>query len=257
MRITVLGCWAPYPAPGGACSSYLLQDAGGNVMIDAGHGSFSRLVQFIHHCDLRAAVITHLHPDHYADLHCLRHAAAAALREGRRHRKVQLFIPSEPATVFGELSACTDAFDVVPIESLPEEEVPPGVKVRCGSVGPVRLFFLPARHTLPAYSLGVEGSGYLVYSGDSAPGEELAALAQEAGIFLCEASGLDQDAEFLKDRHMTAREAGTLARQARVKELIITHFYPEYDLSVLKAQAEAGFGGPVELATEGDTYFLY
>ncbi|MCL6635808.1 MAG: MBL fold metallo-hydrolase, partial [Peptococcaceae bacterium] len=81
--------------------------------------------------------------------------------------------------------------------------------------------------------------------------------AHEAGIFLCEASGLDQDAGFLRDRHMTARQAGTLARQARVKELIITHFYPEYDLSVLKAEAEAGFGGTVELAAEGDTYFLY
>ncbi|RKO67709.1 MBL fold metallo-hydrolase [Desulfofundulus salinus] len=257
MRITVLGCWAPYPAAGGACSGYLLQDGGGNIMLDAGHGTFSRLVQFIHHCDLRAAVITHLHPDHYVDLHCLRHATVAGLRDGRRHRKVQLFIPQEPVHIFEELSACTDAFDVIPIECLPEEEVPPGIKVRCGSVGPVRLFFLPARHSLPAYSVGVEGSGYFVYSGDSAPTEELAALAHEAGIFLCEASGLDQDAGFLRGRHMTAREAGTLARQARVKELIITHFYPEYDLSVLKAEAEAGFGGTVELAAEGDTYFLY
>ncbi|MQL51122.1 MBL fold metallo-hydrolase [Desulfofundulus thermobenzoicus] len=257
MRITVLGCWAPYPRPGGACSGYLLQDAGGNVLIDAGHGSFSHLTRFIHHGDLRAAVITHLHPDHYVDLHCLRHAVAAELMHNRRQRKVQLFIPSEPVHIFAELSACTDAFEIIPIESLPEEEVPPGVRVRCGSVGPVQFFFLPARHSLPAYSLGIEGSGYMVYSGDTAPTEELAALAREAGIFLCEASGQDGDEEHCGDRHMTARQAGALARQAKVKELIITHFFPEYDLEALRAQAGAAFGGRVELATEGDTYFLY
>lgn len=257
MRITVLGCWAPYPRAGGACSGYLLQDAGGNILLDAGHGVFSRLQQFIHHNDLRAAVITHWHPDHAADLECLRHAAAAAFRQGTRHRKVQLFIPAEPAPDFARFSRFTGVFDIVPIESLPVEEVPPGVRVHAGSVGPVRLFFLPARHSLPAYSLGVEGSGYLVYSGDTAPAQELTALAKEAGIFLCEASGLDQDAEQIGHMHMTARQAGETARQAGVKELIITHFFPEYDLAELRVQAAAGYGGPVELATEGDTYFLY
>ncbi|WP_027716975.1 MBL fold metallo-hydrolase [Desulfovirgula thermocuniculi] len=257
MRLTVLGCWSPYPAPGGACSGYLLQDGGAYIMLDAGNGSFSRLLQFVHHCDLRAAIITHLHPDHYADLYVLRRATVAALKRGMRHRRVVLFLPSEPAQVFKELAAFSDAFEVVPVDSLPEEVVPPGVRVHVASVGAVRLFFLPACHSLPAYSVGVEGSGYLVYSGDTAPTEELAALASEAGIFLCEATGLDGDEDFVQGRHMTARQAGALARRAEVRELIITHFFPEYDLAALKAQAEAGYRGRVELAVEGDTYFLY
>jgi len=257
MRITVLGCWAPYPRAGGACSGYLLQDAGGNILLDAGHGTFSRLLQFIHHQDLRAAVITHWHPDHAADLECLRHATAAALRAGQRHRRVQLFLPQRPGPDFERFARYEDVFEITPIESLPQAEVPPGVRVYAGMVGPVRLYFLPARHTLPAYSLGVEGSGYMVYSGDTAPTEELAALAEKAGIFLCEASGLDRDEESIGSFHLTARRAGELARRARVKELIITHFFPEYDLSALKAQAEAGYGGTVQPAVEGDTYFLY
>ena len=57
--------------------------------------------------------------------------------------------------------------------------------------------------------------------------------------------------------HMTARQAGALAKEAQVKELIITHFYPEYDLETLRAQAQEGYGARVELATEGDTYFVY
>jgi len=258
MRITVLGCWAPFPRAGGACSGYLLQDGGANILLDLGHGAFSRLRHFVHFADVRAAIITHLHPDHYGDLPCLRHATRSALREKQRLQRVKLFLPAEPQPAFQELTAGAEPFfEVVPIESLPEEEVPPGVRARCAEIGRVRVFFLPVRHSLPAYAVGVEGSGYLVYSGDAAPDEELAAFAEKAGIFLCEASGLDKDAEVFQGIHMTARQAGELAARARVKELIITHFFPEYDLGELCAQAQEGYGDAVEMAVEGDTYFLY
>lgn len=258
MRLTVLGCWAPFPRAGGACSGYLLQDAGANILLDVGHGTFGRLRNFIHYADIRAAVITHLHPDHCADLPCLKHATRSALREGLRAGRVKLFLPGEPRPAFTELTEGAEAFfDVVPIEDLPEEEVSSGVRVRCAQVGPLKFFFLPVRHSLPAYAVGVEGSGYLVYSGDAAPAGELASFAERAGIFLCEASGLDKDEDVFRDVHMTARQAGELASRARVKELIITHFFPEYDTGELHAQASSGYGREAVLAREGDTYFLY
>ncbi len=257
MRLTVLGCWAPFTPAGGACSGYLLQDGGANILLDAGHGTFSRLRQFIHYADVRASIISHLHPDHYVDLHCLRHATRSALRDGLRSQFVKLFLPSEPAYIFDELAACKDAFEVIPIESLPEEKLPSGICVRRGEIGRVQVLFLPVRHAIKGYAVGIEGSGYLVYSGDTAPVDELAAFAEEAGIFLCEASGLDKDAEIFKNVHLTARQAGVLAARAKVKELIITHFFPEYDLALLRAQAREGYGRPVETAVEGDTYFLY
>lgn len=258
MRLTVLGCWAPFPRAGGACSGYLLQDGGANILLDVGHGTFGRLRHFVHYADIRAAILTHLHPDHYGDLPCLRHATRAALREKQRLQRVKLYLPAEPRSAFAELTAGAEPFfDVTSIESLPEEEVPPGVRARCAEIGQVRVFFLPVKHTLPAYAVGVEGSGYLVYSGDAAPGEELAAFAEKAGIFLCEASGLDKDAEVFRDVHMTARQAGELAARAKVKELIITHFFPEYEVAELCRQAQEGYGNAVEAAVEGDTYFLY
>jgi ribonuclease BN (tRNA processing enzyme) len=124
-------------------------------------------------------------------------------------------------------------------------------------VGPVRYYLLPTRHSLPSYAVGVEGSGYLVYSGDTAPTEELALFAERADILLCEASGLDTDADYLRGVHMTARQAGELARKARAKELILTHFWPEYNLEELRSQAAEGYCSQVEIAVEGDTYFVY
>lgn len=258
MRLTVLGCWAPYPRGGGACSGYLLQDGGGNILLDIGHGVFSKVHQLVDFRSLRAAVITHFHPDHYADIYALRHAVAGALRNRGMRQPLKLFLPKHPAEKFQEISSYRDAFVIFPIEDLPEEKVPPGVIVRVGEVGPVRLYFLPARHPVPAYHVAVEGSGYLVYSGDTAPSEDLVALAERAHIFLCEASGLDSDEDFCRGVHCTARQAGEMARRAQVRELVLTHFYPEYDLEEIFRQAAVSFGRikQLRLAEEGETYFV-
>ena len=43
MKLVVLGCWAPYPAPNQACSGYLLEIAGRRILVDLGHGAFGKL----------------------------------------------------------------------------------------------------------------------------------------------------------------------------------------------------------------------
>ena len=258
MRITVLGCWAPYPRAGGACSGYVVQDANANVVIDMGNGTFSNLCRLFDFRTIRAVILTHLHPDHCADIDCLRHAIEGSIRDGtRRQGQIPLLLPGNPQDLASRLASYQKVFNSIFIEDLPLEEVPPGVKARVFELGNVRYYFLPTEHSLPSYAVGVEGSGYFVYTGDSAPTEELALFAKRADILLSEASGLDEDSDYVQGIHMTARQAGELARKADAKELIITHFWPEYNLEELRSQAQEGYGKSVELATEGDTYFVY
>ena len=55
-------------------------------------------------------------------------------------------------------------------------------------------------------------------------------LADEADIFFCEAPFLDRDAERAKNtHHLTARQAGWLARRAAAKRLEVLHFSPRYE----------------------------
>ncbi len=58
---------------------------------------------------------------------------------------------------------------------------------------------------------------------------KIAELAREADILYCEAPYLDQDAEKARERcHLTARQAGLLARQAGARQLVVFHFSPRY-----------------------------
>ncbi|MBO8138115.1 MAG: MBL fold metallo-hydrolase [Desulfotomaculum sp.] len=257
MQLTVLGRYAPYPAPGGACSGYLIQNGETSIMLEAGNGSFSKLCKHIDFRRLAAVVVTHLHPDHYMDLFCLRHAIAAAIREEKRTGPLALFLPSQPEEEYQRLAQYTDAFIVNSIETLPKVELDNSIQVYRSRVGRLQLEFVPNYHPIPAYAVSIECErGRLVFSGDTARTRELEEIARGADLFLCEASGLDKDIEFVRSGHLTARQAGELAKKAGVRKLVITHLYPEYSINDLSTQASEGFGRAVVVAKEDAKYDL-
>lgn len=255
MEIVVLGCWAPYPRAKGACSGYLLRSGGLNILLEAGNGSLSRLREFMDFRQLDGVVITHLHHDHYLDLYPLRHALEGAIREGERAGPVRLVVPSSPEQVYQELAGYKEAYEVTSIESLAGETLNCGLHTKRLDWGGIVFNFVRAKHSLTAYSIAVEGDdGRFVFSGDTARTDEIVSLAASADLFLCEASGLDTDMEFLKNSHLTARQAGEIAGQAGVKRLLLTHFWPEYDTEELCRQAAAGFGKTAIAAVEQEIY---
>lgn len=254
MEAIILGCWAPYPKAKGACSGYLLRAGGLNILLEAGNGSLSRLREFMDFRELDGVIITHLHHDHYLDLFPLRHAVEGARREGKRSGPVKLFIPSLPKQVYQELAGYKDAYEAISIESLEGKTLSSGLYAKRLDWGGIVFHFVRAKHSLPAYSIAVEGDGKFVFSGDTAKTEEIVRLAARADLFLCEASGLETDAQYLKDSHLTARQAGEIAGSAGVKRLLLTHFWPEYEPEELCRQATASFGRTVAAAVEREIY---
>jgi len=58
---------------------------------------------------------------------------------------------------------------------------------------------------------------------------KIVALALDADTFYCESPYLEADAEKARDRyHLTAKQAGIMARKARVRDLVVFHFSPRY-----------------------------
>jgi len=71
-------------------------------------------------------------------------------------------------------------------------------------------------------------------------------LARGADVFYCESPFLDEDLEQASRRyHLTAGQAGALARAARVRRLQVFHFSPRYEgrYGELVAEAQAEYSG--------------
>jgi ribonuclease Z len=76
--------------------------------------------------------------------------------------------------------------------------------------------------------------------------QQIIQLAEDADVFFCEAAFLDRDRARAEERaHLTARQAGELARMAKVKKLQIFHFSPKYEKEgdLLEREAAEAFGG--------------
>ena len=75
---------------------------------------------------------------------------------------------------------------------------------------------------------------------------KIVALARHADLLYCESPYLDVDAEKARDRyHLTARQAGILARKAGARDLVIFHFSPRYtgQGEALEQEAQEAFRG--------------
>lgn len=78
---------------------------------------------------------------------------------------------------------------------------------------------------------------------------KIVALAHGADNFYCESPYLDCDAEKARDRyHLTARQAGLMARKAQVRGLVVFHFSPRYtgQGEALEREAMEAFHGNEE-----------
>ncbi|ALA59971.1 ribonuclease Z [Nitrospira moscoviensis] len=86
---------------------------------------------------------------------------------------------------------------------------------------------------LKARFLTISRGQKIVYVVDARYDDEneakIVSLAKGADVFYCESPYLEADAEKARDRyHLTARQAGLMARKAGVRDLVVFHFSPRY-----------------------------
>jgi len=82
------------------------------------------------------------------------------------------------------------------------------------------------------------------YITDVSPGDDnvnrIIELVRDSDTLYCEAYFLDEDRERAIERHhLTARMAGEIAREAKVRDLVLMHFSPKYRDQVQRIEIEA------------------
>ena len=181
VRLTVIGSSPAWPNPGSAQSGYLVE-GDRPLLLDCGPGVLGRLREL--ELYPRSIAITHFHLDHWGDLVPWAWLNAYGPQEHRI--ACSLWLPpggrgqlEEFASHWGNDGMFEEAFEV--------QEFEPGVPFRTAGFE-VLACRLP-HYDLISHGFRVTHNGTtLAYSGDSAPTDELAELAQGADLFLCEAT---------------------------------------------------------------------
>jgi ribonuclease BN (tRNA processing enzyme) len=242
VRLTVIGSSGTFPAPGRPTAAFLVQHNSTRVWCDAGPGTFAFLPVEPDMVD--AIVVSHQHPDHCLDLLTAFHAYR--FRPEPRYG-VPVYCPQ---AVIDRLMGFVEAGDDSElVKTLAFHPVNDGDAVQ---IGELSVSFATTDHSVPTVASRWEANGkILAYSADTGPAGDWMRVASDADLFLCEASYQGPAGESDYPYHLTAGEAGAIARRVGARHLMLTHIPPYLDATQSVAEAEATFDRPVELAVPG------
>jgi ribonuclease BN (tRNA processing enzyme) len=267
MQLAVVGTRSGMPEPGEPSSGYVVRTAETVILLDCGPGVAGALPAIAAPADLDAVFLSHLHLDHCHDLLPVAKKIVAPYvpypgypgtqRQTGTPVQVPLFVspggkqalltlqrlfPTVSAPMLDQ--ALELAFDITEYDARTS-----------AVIGDCAVTAFPVPHAVPAWGVRVESpSGILAYTGDTGWSEDLVELAKGADLLLCEATRREPDRG--PHGHLSATQAGQLARLAGVGELILTHFStcePTW-LRDLQSDASLAFGGPVQLAAPASVF---
>jgi ribonuclease BN (tRNA processing enzyme) len=243
MEITVLGHRGAFPGAGEATSGYLLQSGRSSILMDCGSGVLSQLFRYIRMGDLHAALISHYHHDHIADLGCLQYASLVTSQLGQREAPLPIYAHAQ-----------SERF-----QSLTMKDATVGYEIQEGQrleLCGISFEFCPTIHSVHCLAIKGELSGKAFgYTADTSYSKQLSDFFNGCELLIAESSFYaDQDASAYG--HMNAADAARMASEAGVSRLILSHLPHFGDTNDMVAQAQEVFAGSVELAYIGARYEL-
>lgn len=242
MHLSIIGSGVAIPLPGKNASSYVLTTGETRLVLDFGAGALQGLVQLgIDYNEVETLFISHPHPDHYADLIPLLHACKLT-----RKKKLLLlgFVGLHAlAKHIEQLPGIqTDSFGLVCKEFMHKDTF---------QLHDLQLNFYTMKHgDIPALGIRIcDNVGKIfAYTGDTGWSENLLELVDGVDYLLIECSYPNQ---LRKTGHLTPGEIGEIVQQARVKNIILTHFYPEINPQTVLQQIQAQYQGNYIIGHEG------
>ncbi len=247
MKVTTLGSWGGYPYKDGGTTSYLITSQDGfQLLMDAGSRALNELEKEISPLDLDAVIISHYHPDHVADLGVLRHYRQLYPKHLWEPKVLPIYAHNEDKEEFAKLTmenvSIGMAYDVDGSQT----------------IGPFDIAFIKTVHPVICYAFRIverQTGQIFVFTADTGYFKDLAPFAKDADLFLADVYLYEGNENHIA--HLTSKEAGQIAQEAKVKKLVLTHIPPvppqgidpANHLEVLKEETEKYAGDiPVDIA---------
>jgi len=250
----VLGKSPAMPDAGGAQSGYLITHAGFTLLVECGGGVFAKLRALADPTAVDAVLISHLHADHVMDLLPYSFALAHKLG-GAQPRRPPLWAPPGAYGAFSAFASALGMDDQI-TDGFTLSEYDPA---RTLELGPFSISFRRVPHYVPAWACDLRSpeGRRLTYGADCGPNDAIVELGRDTDVLMLEATeGPGAHVGGGQRGHLTAGEAGELARRAGARRLLLTHYSDQFDAGELRAAAEGTFGGTVEMAAEQTQYAI-
>ena len=241
LSVTVLGSSGMFATAAKACSGYLVEWDGFKLWLDAGAGTWQSLRSAIDYRDLSGVLLTHRHPDHTTDVFQALHARY--LGTHGRLPPIPLWAPQGTLEVLTAFDSDMD--DVFELRSVAGSE-----RLELNGAS---LSFVAMSHPPETLGVRIEQAGRVAaYSADSGPAADFKALAQDADLFVCEAT-LQAGANW--EGHLSGAQAGAIAAAVGARKTLLTHLPPERDHALTLAEARAAApSSDIELVEQGRRY---
>jgi len=247
IKVTVLGSGTAWPRLDRNAAGYLIELNDFHLLLDIGPGTLKQLLKIEKSLnDIDAIFVSHFHPDHVLDL--ILYLFVTRYEMGFTRKKVVKIFACEGFKRF--LSLLYQAFDytIVPKESVVEIIEIPKVKNYIFSINNFDIITTPVKHREESLAIRIEKDGKsLVYSGDTGYCEEIIELAKNADLLIIECSDPERNEESF---HLSPEEIGIIAKEAEVKALLVSHFYPHSEKVNVLEKIKTYFKGECILAKD-------
>lgn len=255
MDLKVIGCGGAYIDKSNHQPCYLISEKNTSVLLDLGCGSVSRMSDLgVYYAGIEYVFISHLHPDHVADLPAL--IQARLMKHYTDHGDIKGLVPLKIISGEGVHERLKIILDIL------DDELHNFFTMICikdGDTAVIGDFTLkvhktPHQGSVSYASRWEAGEQALSYTGDSIYTEPLADFVKDSNILICDSSsGTSTESNA---RHMSAFEAGKLASGASVEKLILVHTYENISSEDLMKAARKEFEGTVVLGRNLEGLFL-
>lgn len=255
IRFHILGAGGAVPTPSHTPAAYWVTVDGDPILLDPGPGALVRLVKSgeaprgIDHID--RVLLTHLHPDHSADLVPLLFALHSPIPESTAPLLVRG--PRGLLRLLDQFRGIYGRWLEPRLRKLDVQEIQPGDRMALPAGGSVEAFGV--EHPQDRLSEGCLGYRFLdtagrlaVFSGDTGPSPGLELAARGADLLVIECSTPD---ELATPGHLAPRDVGRICNAAQPRRTVLTHQYPPAAACDLVAAVGAYFPGQVLQARDG------